>query len=605
MATSGSIIYEYKKALFATDAPKLRLSWQKQTHSIENNTTTIAWQFELYFTKAATLTTQYKLEIDGKLYIDVNENMAVKKGWNTLKTGTQEIAHNNDGSKTFYYSFQETYDAAKPSASGSSTLDSLTRPVEIVSAEDFTDESKAKVVVAYPSGLENITYLDAAISLDGVKPILGWDSLPFLVSLSNEYALTLTEEEHNIIRRAITTGNSIPIYYLLRSTIGGATYVKSKQKTYRLVNYTPTLTPTVVDTNARTLELTGNNTNLIKYYSNALITFNAQGQKEATIVSRSVINGGQKVEIEDRGQDSTTINGVDSNTYYFTVVDSRGYSTQKAITTSFVPYVKLTNKLESTSLAADGSLVFKISGKYFSGSFGAKNNSLEVEYYVEDSSGNPVFNAANGGWVKLGTVSPTVDGTDYFYTYKITGLNYKETYKLTVNAIDELTPLQATTKVVSATPVFDWSKEDFHHHTDVIIDSGKNLYMDNKPLADFIIEQGNDGLYAYRKWNSGLMEAWRATTNSVSTAVATSYGNMYCSVNLQLTVNGGAAAFTTIEDVQLTILRGTTMGFCQPVLSNITLNNGGPVITYYITNPQKISTSTSFVPKVRIIGRWK
>jgi hypothetical protein len=108
--------------------------------------------------------------------------------------------------------------------------------------------------------------------------------------------------------------------------------------------------------------------------------------------------------------------------------------------------------------------------------------------------------------VRLGAVSPDVSGEDYSFSYTIEGLNYNEQYELTVNAIDELTPVQAAKTVIATTPLFDWSDTDFHHHTEVHFSS--DLYIKDELLADYVIEEDSSGSWSYRKWYSGKVDLW-------------------------------------------------------------------------------------------------
>lgn len=69
------------------------------------------------------------------------------------------------------------------------------------------------------------------------------------------------------------------------------------------------------------------------------------------------------------------------------------------------------------------------------------------------------------------------------------------------------------------------------------------LYAD-----DYVVEQGTDGIWTYRKWASGIAECWRKVTQNISiTTLWTGTTNMYVS-------NGGISVdfpfeFTEIPDI--------------------------------------------------------
>lgn len=42
------------------------------------------------------------------------------------------------------------------------------------------------------------------------------------------------------------------------------------------------------------------------------------------------------------------------------------------------------------------------------------------------------------------------------------------------------------------------------------------VLVEDKVKADYIVEQGTDGIWTYRKWNSGIAECWGIYSKSVS-----------------------------------------------------------------------------------------
>lgn len=59
----------------------------------------------------------------------------------------------------------------------------------------------------------------------------------------------------------------------------------------------------------------------------------------------------------------------------------------------------------------------------------------------------------------------------------------------------------------------------------------QSLSIGGQPVADFIVEQGTSGIWTYRKWNSGMYEAW-FTDLEVEATDYTASGSVYVSQKL-------------------------------------------------------------------------
>jgi hypothetical protein len=195
-------------------------------------------------------------------------------------------------------------------------------------------------------------------------------------------------------------------------------------------NCLPTVTATVVDTNATTIALTGNSSNLICYMSKPKVTLTATAKNSATIKTRQIYN--------PVGLTATTspytFDTVYSKEFRCTATDSRGYSTTITKETGFIEYepchfttVPTIKRTESTSTTA----VLTIKGYCFKGSFGAVSNTLTLKYRYKTATGT------YGSYV---TVSPTwnTDGT-FTATPNVTNLSLAEQYTFEVIVQDKLT----------------------------------------------------------------------------------------------------------------------------------------------------------------------
>lgn len=456
------------------------VNWSQVSQSESTNSTTISWTVTCVSSK----TSSYVRGVTGKLTIDGVEVLSdavggISTSTRTIGSGTTTIYHNADGAKSFNMTLWGGVGILRSSdywntAETTKTYELLPilQTATLLDAPNFIDTDNPTIYYSNPSG-NNVIALDACISFTGQK-----DDVPYraVSKTGTEYTFNLTTAERTTLRAGIKTGDTTTVRFYLRTTKhNGEQYYSIITKTFSLVDQYPTLNPTVKDTYAPTIELTGDNKKLVRYFSNAEIDLNAQAKKEATLVTRFVVNGTQTLAFEDTGTEVGTINGVESNTFYFTIIDSRDNVTKDFIALSvgedFIPYVRLTGVLTMETLSLTGNLRFNISGNYYNGSFGAQDNTLQFEYGIRENDGDIT-------WVIL---DPTTQGTltytdnGYSYNYTITGLNPDSKYTITGNVIDALMSVQTTTTSITSTPVYDWGEDDFNHNTRVYIKKNQGL----------------------------------------------------------------------------------------------------------------------------------
>lgn len=222
----------------------------------------------------------------------------------------------------------------------------------------------------------------------------------------------------------------------------------------------PLFNPTVVDVNNATVALTGDNTKLIKYFSNATTTSGATGQQGAIITSEQVVNGGTVIK-----SNTGTFNKVESPVFDFTATDSRGTTTKTQYTAKMVDYSKLTCNILVSTPSVAGNATVVIEGNYFNDSFGAVNNTLTVEYMRYDG----------GGWQ---TVEVEPSGSNYRAEFTISGLDYQVLYTFKARATDKLMTITSAEVQSIGKPVYDWGQNDFHISVPLNLDEEINMLPD-------------------------------------------------------------------------------------------------------------------------------
>ena len=114
--------------------------------------------------------------------------------------------------------------------------------------------------------------------------------------------------------------------------------------------------------------------------------------------------------------------------------------------------------------------------------------------------------------------------------------------------------------------------------------------------TDYIVEEGIEGIWSYRVWNSGFAEAWGTQTFTTMTA-SQSWGSLYYDVLASvLTFPNGL--FSSAPDIQLT-LNGQGGNFWVTISNDTSATNVG---TIYAIAPTRITTNKSGVLHIYASG---
>ena len=490
------------------------------------------------------------------------------KGSHTITTGrTMTVNHDSAGNATATIYWKSGYSSSwakfkKPSGSFNITLPQIPRQANLTSAPDFNDEGNPTVNYSNPAGTVVEELVCGIYNDDGSVAYAAYRDVS---KTGTSYTFNLTDAERDALRQACT-GNSMTVRFYLKTKIGGTYYYSSIAKTMTITNGNPTLNPTVVDTNSTTIALTGDNTKLIKYFSNAQWAHNAAAVKKASISSYTMSNGGTSYNTP-----SGTINGVQNNSFAFTVKDSRGNVTSQSLTRTMVNYVKLTADL-SVKMTVTGVATLTCTGNYFDGSFGSQSNTLTFKYRYKE------LNGSYGDWV---TATPSKSGNTYSISPTISGLDYRKKYVFQFNVVDKLMNINSAEMSARALPVFDWSEEDFNFNVPVTFSGG----VDTSFLLNAIYPIGS----IYMSVNNISPETlFGGTWEQLQDRFLVGAGDVYIAGN-----TGGAATHEHLYKV----------GF-RPYYGALTGNDNDAIMLYnYQNNSWSSGTRDNSIPESKVINR--
>lgn len=453
MATSGS------KSIAVTSYDTLKFSWSTKSYSIENNTSTVSWKMQLIATEhgqiISSVSKDWSVTVNGEKYsgenkVAINNNKTI-----TLASGETVIEHDEDGTKSFNYSFSQEFgitfsgeSIGTKSGSGSGTLNTIPRAASIISAPNFVDGTNPTITYSNPAK-NAVTSLSACISITGT------DDIPYreIDTMGSTYKFELTDAEINTLRTAASNSNSIEVKFYVRTIIGSKTYYSKLTRSFSIGSADPIVSGTVRDINEKTIALTGNVTKIVKYYSNVQSTVSATAQKGATIDESLYVHRNGN-DIAD-GKTAIFYN-VESNVFEVSATDSRGNVGEAFAELAMVDYVKLTCDVANNRPDALGNMTVSCSGRFFNGSFGAVTNTLTVQFRYRKLGSSSYINS----WTDM-NVSTVGNSYDATYSFEIPNFNQQQSYSFEIRVADELDSITPPASSVKSTPIFHWGENDF------------------------------------------------------------------------------------------------------------------------------------------------
>lgn len=313
------------------------------SQSISDNTTTIkvwviAWRTNQGY---STYGTGYCIvNIDGEEYYDeIDASQVISYESDTvLFERTVTIQNDPDGKKNIYVSAYFDHTRFTSNSQGFNVnLTQIPRQANILTAPNFYDVDNPTITYSNPAGAA-VTSLQACISLNNSTATIAYRDIS---KSGSSYTFNLTQAERNTLLAATPNSNTLTVYFIVKTVIGGVTYYSSLSRKMTVKNANPTITgASYQDTNAATIAITGNNQKIIQNNSTVRFSFNTlTALKSATLVSIAVTVDGVTQSASLSGSTANNvninfgaINSANNIRASIVLTDSRGNKTTSSMT---------------------------------------------------------------------------------------------------------------------------------------------------------------------------------------------------------------------------------------------------------------------------------
>jgi hypothetical protein len=441
----------------AGDKVSLLLSWTA-TQNKDANTSNITWKLEGARSNSTyVMAGGFKVVIDGEIVYSKSTSYRIELYNGTIiASGSTFIKHNDDGTRSFSVSVEGGIYYYEVNCTGSQTftLDTIPRVSAITcSTVDIGSNPKIVITKASPDFTHTITYRFGELT----------GTIATKTSATSITDWMIPESFYGEIPSAKTgLGVLTCVTYKGDTTTGSSTC--DLRVTTDETKCKPTVSGTVVDTNSNTIAVTGDKEVMVRYCSTALCTIAVTLNKDAGSILAKTINNASV------SGNTLTIAGVETGVFDFYAKDSREYYNTDKVVKNLILYERLTSNAVAQRVdPTSGKATLNIEGNYFSGSFGATNNSLTVKYKID-----------SGSYV---TVTPNISGNKYTATVSLTGMDYTKSFAFEVVVSDKLNSVTKKVVLQKGIPVFDWGENDFAFHIPVSIVSTNGVYMKSKQIS--------------------------------------------------------------------------------------------------------------------------
>ena len=342
----------------------------------------------------------------------------------------------------------------------------------------------------------------------------------------------------------------------------------------------PTITASVVTTDALSSQLSGNTSTIINGVSNVKVTMSATPTQGSSIVNQYFYY--QRNYYPMAIQNTKTLTGGYDGVFDFGAIDTRSRKGTSRITLTAIDYRSPTISIDGIEINTSGVATINITGTWFNGSFGATANTLTVQYRYKSSS-----SSSWGSWTTISNVTKNSDGT-YSATATKSGLSYTDTYNFEARVIDKINTVSSKEYTGKSLPVFDWSADDFNFNVPVSVLSPTNS---NNPATKKYVDDLTEVISLAVQDNTDNIAALSNQISNISSTIFDNIypvGSIYMSVNNTNPSNLFGGTWTQLKDRFLlgagsTYTNGSTGGSATQRLSAANLPSH--------THPQYVATN--------------
>lgn len=425
-----------------------------------------------------------------------SKTVSLSKGGKVSVTFTfSNIQHNDDGKKSVSWSWSiatGTSVLGTLSDSGTKQLTTIPRASDITAAN--ADIGSSTIIVINKKASSFTTTIDYKFENE-----TSWTNIVTKTS-STTYGWTLPESFYNKI-----PNKKYGVVTLRTTTYDGNSKIGEKTTTFNAFANAELCKPvisntSIIDTNTKSIALTGDNTKFIKYVSTPKLTWLASAKNGASLKSQIINNVGATSPYQTNWADSFKLDVTDSRNYTSTY----NYVLSNVVN-YFYPQITASGKRKTST---SSNIILNLNGKFFNGYFSEniKNTAtFKCEYKKKEDN----------EWTTI-VLEPTIndDGSFSLKDFDLGGIcDYKYSWQFSITVTDKITSQSSNFPITKGDPIYYWFEK-----------LGKNFFKVNGELtakegikigSSPIIVSGTNENGGYIKYYDGTMICYKTVSGTV------------------------------------------------------------------------------------------
>lgn len=410
-----------------------------------------------------------------------SENVSLSKGGKVTATFTfEDIQHNNDGSKSVDWNWSITTGTSVLGTlrdSGTKKLTTIPRASDITATN--ADIGSSSIIVINKKNDSFTTTLKYKFATQTVYTTI--------VEKTGEktYGWQIPTSFYSLIPNAQYGSCSIEaITYNGDTQIGDPKYVDINIFANETLCKPAISNTSIIDTNTKSIVLTGDNTKFIKYVSTPKLTWNASAKNGATLKSQTINNVSTTSPYQTNWADSFKLDVTDSRNYTSTY----NYVLSNVVN-YFYPQITASGKRKTST---SSNIILNLNGKFFNGYFSEniKNTAIfKCEYKKKEDN----------EWTTI-VLEPTIndDGSFSLKDFDLGEIcDYQDNWQFSITITDKITSQSSNFQIIKGDPIYYWYTQNGINYFRVKgkLKADTEMKIGSKKVLGFNEVEGSENTY--------------------------------------------------------------------------------------------------------------